>query len=103
MTVMPLQIAELQGPFPRQGGVLCLDGIHEQSYPLLLFRGYARRVISGGRDSQSQRLLQKIIVMTRVNRGEFNDVLLNQEGTAHSSKLTLPSSLKGCGEKAVTQ
>ena len=89
MTVMPLQTAEPQGRFPRKGGVLCRDGIQERSSPLLLFRGYARRVISGGRDSHSQRLLQKIIVTTRVNRGEFNDVLLNQEGTAHSSKLSL--------------
>lgn len=55
--------------------------------------------MSGGHDSHSQGLLQKIVVMTRVNRREFNDVLLNQ-GSAHSSKLSLLSSLKSLGEKA---
>ena len=56
--------------------------------------------MSGGHDSHSQGLLQKIVVMTRVNRREFNDVLLNQQGSAHSSKLSLLSSLKSLGEKA---
>lgn len=99
MTVMPLQTVELQGPFPCQGGILCLHGIHKQSYPVLLFRRYAWGV-SLVVVTHSQGPLQKIVVTTRVNRGEFNDVLLNQQRSAHSSKLSLPSRLKGLGEKA---
>lgn len=99
MTVMPLQTVELQGPFPCQGGILCLQGIHKQSYPVLLvFHRVCSGSIPGGCDSQSG-LLQKIVVTTRVNRGQFNDVLLNQQGVLTAQAVTSVQA-EGPGEKA---
>ena len=88
--------------FPSQGAVLRADKPHEQSYPVSLFwvctLGMPLAVITvtpgvpTGDTCHNQ----------RVNWREFNDVLLNYQGTGKCWKLLPPSGPEVSAEKAVS-